>query len=58
MTLGPGARIMMLGAMEQRALKNVNNILNTNTYSYLKTSGCQSSNMYVNIVHFFNTSVN
>ncbi len=58
MTLGPGAWIMTLGAMEQRALKNVNNILNTNTYSYLKTSGGQSSNMYVNIVHFFNTSVN
>ncbi len=24
--------------MEQRALKNVNNFLNTNIYSYLKTS--------------------
>ncbi len=30
--------------MEQRALKIVNNYLNTNIYSYLKTSGGQSSN--------------
>jgi hypothetical protein len=26
-------------AMEQRALKNVNNCLKTNIYSYLQTSG-------------------
>ncbi len=44
--------------MEQRALKNVNNCLNTNISSYLETSGGQSSNLYFNIVHFFNTSVN
>jgi hypothetical protein len=44
--------------MEQRALKNVNNDLNTNIYSYLETSGGQSSNTYLNVVHFFNTSVN
>ncbi len=43
--------------MEQRALKNVNNCLNTNISSYLETSGGQSSNLYLN-VHFFNTSVN
>ncbi len=30
--------------MEQNALKNVNNCLNTNIYSYLETSGGQSSN--------------
>jgi hypothetical protein len=34
--------------------KNVNNCLNTN----LGTSGGQSSNLYFNVVHFFNTSVN
>ncbi len=45
-------------AMEQRTLKNVNNGLNTNIYYHLKTSGGQSSNLYLNVVHFFNTSVN
>jgi hypothetical protein len=40
------------------ALKNVNNCLNTNIYSYLETSGGQSSNLYLNVVHFFNASVN
>jgi hypothetical protein len=44
--------------MEQRALKNVNNYLNTNIYSYLETSGGQNSNIYLKVVHFFNTSVN
>jgi hypothetical protein len=44
--------------MEQRALKNVNNCLNTNIYSYLETSGGQRSNLFLNVVHFFNTSVN
>ncbi len=43
--------------MEQRTLKNVNNCLNTNIYSYLETSGGQSSNPYLNVVHFFNTRV-
>jgi hypothetical protein len=45
-------------AMEQRALKNVNNWLNANIYSNLETSGGQRSNLYWNVVHFFNTSVN
>jgi hypothetical protein len=44
--------------MEQHALKNVNNCLNTNIYSYLETSGGQSSNLYLNVFRFFNTSVN
>jgi len=44
--------------MEQHALKSVNNFLNTNIYSHLKTSGRQSYNLYLNFVHFFNTSVN
>ncbi len=44
--------------MEQRNLKNVNNCLNTNIYSYLDTSGGQSSNLCLNVVHFFNTRVN
>jgi hypothetical protein len=39
--------------MEQLALKNVNNYLNTNIYSYLGTSGGQSYNLYLNVVHFF-----
>ncbi len=44
--------------MEKRTLKIVDNYFNTNTYSYLETSGGQSSNVYLNVVHFFNTSVN
>ncbi len=39
------------------ALKNVNNNLNINIYSYLETSGGKSSNIYLYIVHFFNTGV-
>ncbi len=31
------------------------NCLNTNIHSYIETSGCQSSNLYLNVVHFFNT---
>ncbi len=42
--------------MKQHTLKNVNNCLNTNIYPYLETSGGQISNLYLNIVHFFNTS--
>ncbi len=37
---------------KQHALENVNNCLNTNIYSYLGTSGGQSSNLYLNINHF------
>ncbi len=44
--------------MEQHGLKIVNNCLNTNIYSYLETYGGQSLNLYLNVVHFFNTSVN
>jgi hypothetical protein len=43
--------------IEQRALKNVNNCLNTNIHSYLETSGGQSYNLYLNVVDFFNPSV-
>jgi len=41
--------------MEQHALKNVNNFMNTNIYSYLETSGGQSSNPYLDVAHFLNT---
>ncbi len=43
--------------MEQHTLNIVNNCLNTNIYSYLETSGGQSSNLYLIVVHFSNTSV-
>jgi len=43
--------------MEHRALKNVNNCLNTKIYSFLDTSGGQSSNLYLNVVYFFSTPV-
>ncbi len=38
--------------MEQRALKIVNNCLNTNIYSYLETSGGISYNPYLNLFIF------
>jgi hypothetical protein len=44
--------------MEQHTLTNINNWLNTNIYSYLETSGGQCPNPYLNVVHFFKTSVN
>jgi hypothetical protein len=48
----------MFNSMEQRAFKNVNNCLKANIYSYLETYGGQSYNLYLSVVHFFNTSVN
>ena len=36
--------------MDQHALKNAYNCLNTNIYSYLETSGGQNSNLYLNFV--------
>ncbi len=38
--------------MEQLALKNANNCWYTDIYSYLETSGRQSYNLYLNVVHF------
>ncbi len=38
--------------------KIVNNHLNTNIYSYSGTFGGQRSNLFLNVVHFFNNSVN
>ncbi len=38
--------------MEEHILKNVNNCLNTNIHYYLETSVGQSSNLYLNVVHF------
>jgi len=37
------------------SFKNVNNCLKTNIYSYLETSGGQTYNPYLNVVHFLNT---
>jgi hypothetical protein len=34
------------------------NCLNMKIYSYLDTSGGKGSNLYLNIVHFFNAIVN
>jgi hypothetical protein len=52
--------IVRLTAIYNRWLQwnNVNNCLNMKIYSYLETSGGQSSNLYLNVVDFFNTSVN
>ena len=42
--------------MEQHALK-MKKCSNTNIPSYLETSGVQNSNLSLNVVHFFNTSI-
>jgi hypothetical protein len=42
----------------QSSLKNVNNCWNNNIYCDLETSGGKISNLYLNVVHYFNTSVN
>ncbi len=39
-------------------IKNINNCLKNNIYSYLETSGGQSANPYLNVVLFINTRVN
>ncbi len=44
--------------MEQRTLKNASNYLNTNICSCSEISGGQSFNLYLHVVHFFNTSPN
>jgi hypothetical protein len=44
-------------SMEQAALKNVNNCLNTNIYSYLETSGGKSYNLFFNVLFDFSTPV-
>ncbi len=38
--------------MEQHTLKNVNNCWNTKIIFYLKISGGQNHNLYLNVVHF------
>ncbi len=43
--------------MEQHTLKSVNNYLIINIYSYVETSGGQSSNLYLDVAPFFNTSI-
>ncbi len=48
----------MTGALAPFSYLVVNNCLNTNIYSYLETSDGQSSNLYLNVVHFFNAFVN
>jgi hypothetical protein len=39
--------------MEQHALKNVDNCLNTNIYSHLETSVGKNYNTYLTVVNFF-----
>jgi len=43
--------------MEQHTLKIVNSCWNIKITFYLETSGGQNLNLYLNVVHFFNTSV-
>ncbi len=48
-----GAYPKTRAAMEQRTLKHVNNNLNTNIYSYMGTSGGQSSDLFLKCCSFF-----
>jgi hypothetical protein len=48
----------LASAMEQHALKKVNNCRNTNISFYSETSGGQSYVLYLNDIHYFNTSFN
>jgi len=57
-TTAYGLRPSISDWMEQHALKNINSYLNINIYSYLETSGGQSSNLYLNVVQFFNITGN
>jgi hypothetical protein len=44
--------------MEQHALKNINSCWNTKIAFYLEISGGPNSNLFLNFVNFFITSVN
>jgi hypothetical protein len=44
--------------MEQHVLKNVNSCWNTQNTFNLVTSGGQNSNLYLNVVYVFDTSIN
>ncbi len=56
-TFGQNNDTLHIGLNGTAPTKNVNNCWNTNIYSYLRTSGGQSSNLYLNVVHIFNTCV-
>jgi hypothetical protein len=44
--------------MEQHTFNNRNSDWNTKISLYLETSGGQNSTLYLNVVHFFNNTVN
>ncbi len=47
---GGGWLELTAGTMEHDGLKNVNNCLNNNIYSYLETTSGQSSNLYLTVI--------
>ncbi len=53
-----GQNLQLINLNGTAHFKNVNNNLNINIYSYLEIFGGQSSNIYFNVVHFFNINVN
>jgi hypothetical protein len=56
--LEKSSKVALTHTIEEHTFKFVNNCLNTSIYSYLEISGGQSSNLFLNVVKFFNTSVN
>jgi hypothetical protein len=43
---------------EETEHHDLKNVKKCKIYSYIETSGGQRCNLYSNVVHFFNTSVN
>ncbi len=44
--------------MEQRTLKKCKLLFEYQYLLYLETSGDENNNLYLNVIHFYNTSVN
>jgi hypothetical protein len=57
-TLGFTQFLITSGKNGTAHFEKCNSHWNTNIYSYLETSGGLSSNLYLNVVQFFYTSVN
>jgi hypothetical protein len=49
--------IYSIGITHDNGIARFKKCQNTNIYSYLETSGGENSNLYLNVLHFFNTSV-
>jgi hypothetical protein len=53
----PQILILNTNANGTAQFKNAKNCLNINIYTYIEATGGQRSNLYLNVVHFSNTSI-